>query len=464
MLLVGVLLVGRTLSQIDSDLGHSKRFTLTPTEALPEAVEAITPVVSALQAQSGMLEAQVDSLRNRLRGLDDFLRKYHAEWKASDSPGDDARRFRANLAGQEQTSLLEDERRLLRVLDDRIASLDRALQQSEVPRNAALSDALEIKQALWELLRVNISFVAVDHSVQQDRAVTARTLMLAGGLGVIVLTAVLGVNVRNAIGPRISRLVRKIKDFQRTGRLQRSPDPGADEIAELSHALDAGFSAIEEREHDRERFLAVAAHELKTPVTSIAGFAHAARVSSDSALQQRALEVVERQANRLSRITQDILLAAEARKGQLPFRPSAIELRCIVRKVVQSVDEWSSRLELAGSEPVYMIGDQDLLEHAIAQAAAFACAVAEPSGVVRIAIGRCNANTTVEVTTQLTDIAFDEVQRAFSPFAVIQYEGASPRYAIGLYLSREIARLHGGTLLAKEKGSKELSIVLQLPA
>jgi hypothetical protein len=73
VLLAGVLLVGRTLSQIDGDLGHSKRFTLAPTEALPEAVEAVTPVIAALRTSTGTLaRAQVDGLRQRLGGLAEF--------------------------------------------------------------------------------------------------------------------------------------------------------------------------------------------------------------------------------------------------------------------------------------------------------------------------------------------------------------------------------------------------------
>lgn len=61
-------------------------------------------------------------------------------------------------------------------------------------------------------------------------------------------------------------------------------------------------------------------------------------------------------------------------------------------------------------------------------------------------------------------VPFDEIERAFLPFTSVQYEGGGLRYAVGLYLSREIARLHGGTLRATSDDAGGATLRLELPA
>jgi signal transduction histidine kinase len=57
------------------------------------------------------------------------------------------------------------------------------------------------------------------------------------------------------------------------------------------------------------------------------------------------------------------------------------------------------------------------------------------------------------------------MERAFEPFASVQYEGGSGiRSAVGLFLCREIARVHGGTLLAMNRAQGQRMLVLDLPA
>src|SRR6185369_9125504 len=86
----------------------------------------------------------------------------------------------------------------------------------------------------------------------------------------------LGLYVRQAIGPRVREMVGAVQRFREDGRVPQLED-GDDDLAVLAHTLVMSFRSIAERDREREQFLAVAAHELKTPLSNLKGYAQAAR-------------------------------------------------------------------------------------------------------------------------------------------------------------------------------------------
>ena len=75
------------------------------------------------------------------------------------------------------------------------------------------------------------------------------------------------------------------------------------------------------------------------------------------------------------------------------------------------------------------------------------------------------AHLRLEVVFDAPAIPAEEIERAFAPFASVQYEGGSGiRSAVGLFLCREIARVHGGSLLAMNPTEDQRMLVLDLPA
>jgi signal transduction histidine kinase len=259
-------------------------------------------------------------------------------------------------------------------------------------------------------------------------------------------------------------MARKVRTFQETGEHTRTVAPGSDEIAVLSNALDAGFSAISDRDRERERFLAVAAHELKTPLTSVAGFAEAALASSDETFRARALDIVRRQTGRLDRLVQDLLLAASARSGTLAFRPTPTEARALVSKVIGELEDVRHRVELVGDEQVFLLADEELLGHALWQILSYASAIAEKSSSSKVHVARRDAHAVIDIEISKPTLSHEDIERAFLPFASVQYEGGGLRYAVGLYLSREIASIHGGTLSHARGRHGAETLRLELPA
>jgi signal transduction histidine kinase len=179
-----------------------------------------------------------------------------------------------------------------------IADLGEAHRQAAMLQTLTRPDAAKLGyQAPPEVI------AEIANQQVSKRARTSQALLLAIGLAGTVSTLMMGLLVRRAIAPRIRRLVAKVHRFRDLGVVEHFVDSGDDEIAVLGNALDTGFSAIATRDHERDQFLAVTAHELKTPITSIHGFASVlATHPADRTIVDRAIDTISRQSWRLSRL------------------------------------------------------------------------------------------------------------------------------------------------------------------
>jgi two-component system heavy metal sensor histidine kinase CusS len=292
-------------------------------------------------------------------------------------------------------------------------------------------------------------------------------MLIAGLLGLMGALA-LGFRVHRGIAPRILRLVQKVQKFKDVGVHERVLEEGRDEIAILANALDAGFAAIAAQNRERERFLAIVAHELKTPMTTILGFTELALARpEDPEIRARALDLVRSHAGRLGRLIDDLLLAASTRSGALPFRPESIDPATLIEKVAPEVamamQKTPFNIDVRRSRR--LLADEHLLTQAIWSLLTYAAAVAETAEPIRVCLEPAGARLRLEVKFDAPSIRAEDMERAFAPFALVQYEGGSGiRSAVGLFLCREIARVHGGTLLAMNVSDVQRMLVLDLPA
>ena len=329
-------------------------------------------------------------------------------------------------------------------------------------------DARDLRTALRRLLKVQVAFIDVANAAIERRSnYTYRWMLVVGLLGLLGSFA-LGLHVHQAIAPRIRRLVREVQRFKELGVHQRMLEQGHDEIAILANALDAGFAAIATQERERERFLAIVAHELKTPMTSILGFTELALSRPESAqVRGRALSLVRSHASRLGRLIDDLLLAASTRSGALPFRPQSVDAAGLTQKVANEVALTmpGRRFELDVARGGYLLADEHLLTQAVWTLLTYAAAIAETGGPISVRLEPAAAHLRLEVAFDAPSVPTQQMERAFAPFASVEYEGGSGiRSAVGLFLCREIARVHGGSLLATSPTEVQRMLILDLPA
>lgn len=188
----------------------------------------------------------------------------------------------------------------------------------------------------------------------------------------------------------------------------------------------------------RKRFVATIAHDLRLPLTVFKGVAHVLRARRDEIAPQEVddlLASVERQANRLGRLADDLLDAARADAGRIRISFHECELLPIVESAAADFPE---AVEIHVSPDVIVAGDRTRLDRLVWNLLGNAQKYGRPPFVVT---ARADGDT-VELSVRDHGPGLpDEVRdRLFEEFSAGTGEGVG----LGLAIVRQLAQAHGG--------------------
>jgi signal transduction histidine kinase len=228
-----------------------------------------------------------------------------------------------------------------------------------------------------------------------------------------------------------------------------------------------------DREVDRlkEEFLASVSHELRTPLTSVLGYAESLRAGDFGSLdddQLRALHVVERNAGRLNRLIDDLLLTARIESQSLDLQLEELDLGTLAAESVQAAGPGAEaqgvRLALA-AEAVRVEGDRlrlgQLLDNLVSNAVKFT----PDGGTVRVSLARRDGQAVLEVADTGIGIPADEQERLFERFyrATTARDRSIEGTGLGLVIARAIAEAHGGGIGFESREGEGTTFRVRLP-
>ncbi|MGZ6126030.1 MAG: hybrid sensor histidine kinase/response regulator [Myxococcales bacterium] len=213
--------------------------------------------------------------------------------------------------------------------------------------------------------------------------------------------------------------------------------------------------AAAERESRKDRFLSIAAHELKTPLTSIKGFSYslARRLEKGEPCDPRHVQVLERQAEKLHGLLEEMLEVSRIETGRFVLHQEPCEMVELVDAARRSLRRLGADADLeAHVDPALpLLADRERVERALSAMVLRARAL----GPVRIDARREGVHAVVRV--EWSGDALSEPQRALEP----RWEAPqAQRQGLGMALTIacKAAELHGGSLSAEPQ-----AFVLRLP-
>jgi len=240
----------------------------------------------------------------------------------------------------------------------------------------------------------------------------------------------------------------------------------AEEIRDL-------YAAAQESSRSKSEFLNMAAHELRTPLSVVSGYlAMLAEGSLGKAPDawRMPLEMMTAKAGELNRIVDDLLLASRMDVGWLPEQMHVLDLREVLDSARQRAEPRAQLLEAdvrteGEEEPVLVEADPlhlgRILDNLINNALTYCSA--KPVVTLALAAGEL---ATVEVRDNGVGIAEDKREAVFERFVRLDDSsiGPVPGTGLGLYISRELARRHGGHLeLSDSRPGDGSTFRLRLP-
>ena len=260
-----------------------------------------------------------------------------------------------------------------------------------------------------------------------------------------------------------------------------TPFFGTDEVARLkgyaanlTAALDR--ARVTERlaalEKTKTQFLNLASHELRSPLGVINGYLSMLEQGSLGQLQEsglRAVEVLKAKTAELNLLVAQMLDAARLEDGRLALKRDRLDLREVAGTALQVVrplarPDHALTLETPPMA-VTVLGDADRIRAIISNLLENAIKYSPNGGRVQCIVSMADGVATVRVVDGGVGIAREDLPRLFNRFERIEHRETSHvgGTGLGLYLSREMARQHGGDIHVESRPRTGSTFTLTLP-
>ncbi|WP_264844767.1 two-component system histidine kinase PnpS [Caldinitratiruptor microaerophilus] len=225
-------------------------------------------------------------------------------------------------------------------------------------------------------------------------------------------------------------------------------------------------------ERMRTEFVANVSHELRTPLTSIRGFAETLlEADPDPETRRRFLEIVHREASRLSDLIEDLLDLSRIESGRMAMRPGPVAVDVLVADVLDRHQRRARAAELTlesrvppGLPPVW--GDRARLAQVLHNLVDNAIRYTPPGGRVTVA---AEANPEGFVTVSVADtgigIAREHLPRLFERFYRVDRarSRSSGGTGLGLSIVKHIVELHGGAVSVESEPGRGSTFRFSVP-
>ena len=299
-----------------------------------------------------------------------------------------------------------------------------------------------------------------------------RTVM--GAILWVLLAALIAVYF---ISERVIAPLREISNAAKRfaqGRFDvRVPVHGSDEVAELAATFNNMAESLNNYDNMRNTFMSDVSHDLRSPMTSIAGFIDGILDGVIPPEQHEYyLKVVSNEVHRLSRLVSTLLDLSRIQAGDRKFTMSRFDVcetaRLILISFEQKIDAKHLEVEFDSQEErMYVNADSDAVYQVIYNLCHNAVKFAKEGGVLKISVTRIKGKKIlVEVYNEGQGIAKEDMQYVFERF----YKSDKSRgldktgAGLGLFISKTIIEAHNERIWVESEYGKNCSFKFTLTA
>ena len=215
---------------------------------------------------------------------------------------------------------------------------------------------------------------------------------------------------------------------------------------------------LEQAARERTQLLAVTAHELRTPVAVVTGFAatlgeHWEELDN----QERAdmLASMRRGGDRLSRLVDDLFTAARLETGALEVKPAPFELSALLTEIADETAEGDIHVE---ATPIMVLADRGRTQQMVSNYVTNA--LRHGSGPVTVSAEISDGEARIAVSDSGPGVSEEQVPRLFHKFAG---SGGQESTGLGLFIVRELARAQGGDAWYESSADGGATFAIRLP-
>jgi PAS domain S-box-containing protein len=234
------------------------------------------------------------------------------------------------------------------------------------------------------------------------------------------------------------------------------------------------YQAAQDIARAREEFLAIAGHEVLTPLTSIKGFAQMlAKQARESRWDRERIfgysHEIEHQADRLETLVRDLLETSRVQHTHMEIRTIQMDITALARQVLERFEHIPDRrpdhaLIFDAGDPVVGQWDPARLEQALFNLISNALKYSPDGGEVTVSVGTNGNQAMIQVRDHGIGVAAEDWDQLFEPFArTEQARRTADGAGLGLYLTKQIVERYGGTLTVESELEVGSTFTVRLP-
>ena len=262
----------------------------------------------------------------------------------------------------------------------------------------------------------------------------------------------------------------EIRDLTRT--LERRVAERTAELGEANTRLEETLSGLKRLDQLKTEFMAMAAHDLRTPLTVIAGFAGTLRESWDAFgddERKQFLYRINANTKRLSEFVENLLHFARIESGELSYDIRPFDVEPVVRRTIgeQSAAVGASRFNVRVADDLpHALGDEQRIWQVLTNLFSNAVKFSPDDAPVEVDVWNWDGSLAVSVRDHGPGIAVEDHDKLFRKFSRIERSDGRKGplgTGLGLYICRSIVEAQGGTLFVTGSPGEGSTFTFTLP-
>lgn len=225
---------------------------------------------------------------------------------------------------------------------------------------------------------------------------------------------------------------------------------------------------LQELNEYKDEFMVMASHELKTPLTVISANLQVLKHMIQGDQNEPIVEKVIQKVFRMSELISNLLDVSKIQAGKLELNRSTFDLYPLVQDVVSNLQETTQchKIHFANMNGSLAVSaDYDRMEHVLTNLIGNAIKYSPDGGNIRIEVVKKENEIHVRVMDEGIGIPKEDLLNIFERFYRVRGSASSfSGSGIGLYLSAEIVKKHGGKIWAESELGKSTAVFFTVPA
>ena len=229
-------------------------------------------------------------------------------------------------------------------------------------------------------------------------------------------------------------------------------------------------SVLKEADKNKDEFLTVLSHELKTPLTCILGWSEVAQYRDETVITRQALEIIHRNARRQQLMINELLDVSRIIYRRLVISPELLNLREEIVQAVENVEQEAHRRNISLSvmppkTSLFVQADRTRLQQCFSNLLQNSFKFTPAGGSITFSCIADGNWAVIKVHDTGRGISKDLLEKLFMPFVQARRDEVEGGLGLGLALVHGIIALHNGTITAESPGEGQgstFTIRLQL--